>query len=419
VVTAAAGAPAHGRAAQPPELGVYVHVPFCRHRCDYCAFATYTDRDALMGRYVDACVAEVRQAVGGGELGAASSVFFGGGTPSRLPARELCRLLGAIPLQPGAEVTVECNPEDASVERLSAYREAGVTRMSFGVQSTAPHVLASLGRRHDPAAVARALSSASAAGFTDVNVDLIYGAAGETDGDWAGTVHEVLAHPAAPAHVSAYALTVEPGTPLAADAARHPDTDVQAARYEQVDEILTAAGYRWEEVSNWALPGHGCRHNRLYWRQGDYRGIGSAAHSHRAGRRWWNVRTPDRYVGAIEAGRSQVAGEELVTGEARRFERLMLSLRTPEGVPDRALPDTAELEGLVERAGGRAVLTVRGRLMANAVSALLQVAGPGILPGHGDSARDTAERDAGRGTRRPDGEGGRPVQATGVHLPVG
>jgi len=372
------------------ELGVYVHVPFCRHRCDYCAFATYTDRDTLMARYVAACVAEARHAVDAGDLTEATSVFFGGGTPSRLPAPWLVSVLDAVPLAAGAEVTVECNPEDASTERLGAYREAGVTRMSFGVQSTAPHVLASLGRRHDPESVPRAVEAAVDAGFHRVNVDLIYGAVAETDEDWARTVADVLSLPRPPGHVSAYALTVEPGTPLSRDARRHPDEDVQASRYELADAALAAAGYHWEEVSNWALPGHGCRHNQLYWRQGDYVGIGSAAHSHRseggAGRRRWNVRTPDRYVAAVEAGRSPVAGEERVEGVERELEALMLSLRTPHGVPDWALPDAAELDGLVTRGDGRAVLTVRGRLMANAVSAMLVPRPPAAEPVSGRTA---------------------------------
>jgi putative oxygen-independent coproporphyrinogen III oxidase len=354
-------------------FGVYVHVPFCRHRCDYCAFATYTDRDHLMERYVDACVAEIERAVDAGELPPATSVFFGGGTPSRLAADELCRILDAVPRAPGAEVTVECNPEDASTARFAAYRAAGVTRISLGVQSTAPHVLAGLGRRHDPAAVRRAADLVAGAGFASYNLDLIFGGAGETDDDWARSLDDVLALPPPPPHVSAYALTVEPGTPLAADPVRHPDDDVQAARYERADAVLTAAGYRWEEVSNWALPGHGCRHNQLYWAQGDYRGIGSAAHSHRRGRRWWNVRTPDRYVDAVEHGRPVVAGEERLTAEQRTFEQLSLSLRTPAGVPAAALDGLDDLarEGLVVRHGDRAVLTVRGRLLANAVTARL------------------------------------------------
>ncbi|MGH9108913.1 MAG: radical SAM family heme chaperone HemW [Acidimicrobiales bacterium] len=352
-------------------IGAYVHVPFCRHRCDYCAFATYTDRDRLIPRYVEACVNEAHRAVEDGELPAATSVFFGGGTPSRLPADEMCRILEAIPRARGAEVTVECNPEDAAADRFAAYADAGVTRMSFGVQSTVGHVLAGLGRRHPPEAVGRAVELAARAGFATFNVDLIFGAATESDDDWARTLADVLALRPRPPHVSAYALTVEPGTPLAADRCRHPDGDIQAGRYEMADAVLSEAGYRWEEISNWALPGHGCRHNRLYWDQGDYRGIGPAAHSHRQGRRWWNVRTPDRYVAAMERGRSPVAGEERLDGERRVMERLMLSLRTPRGVPDAALPDVEDLAGLVDRVGGRAVLTVRGRLLANAVTAYL------------------------------------------------
>ena len=364
----------------PEELGVYVHVPFCRHRCGYCAFATYTDRDGIMGRYVDACVSQLRRAVSAGELAAATSVFFGGGTPSRLPAAELCRILDAVPRAAGAEVTVECNPEDASAERFRAYRAAGVSRLSLGVQSTVPHVLEALGRRHRPEMVPVAVALAADAGIPSVNVDLIFGASAESDADWDRTLGDALALPVPPQHVSAYALTVEPGTPLAADRARHPDDDVQAARYEHADAVLAAAGYRWEEVSNWALPGHGCRHNRLYWRQGDYLGIGSAAHSHRRGRRWWNVRTPERYVEAVEAGRSPVAGTELVEGERAVLEGLMLSLRTPAGVPDEALPEDPWLDGLVERSHGRVVLTVRGRLVANALTHLLLAPAPAACP---------------------------------------
>ncbi len=362
----------------PSGFGVYVHVPFCRYRCDYCAFATYTDRDHLMARYVDACVAQLHRAAEAGELSAATSVFFGGGTPSRLPAADLCRILDAIPLAggpraPGAEVTVECNPEDATAERFAAYRAAGVTRISLGVQSTVPHVLAGLGRRHDPEAAFRAAALVAAAGFDSWNLDLIFGGAGEDDADWARSLSDLLSLPHPPPHLSAYALTVEPGTPLAADPGRHPDDDVQAARYELADRLLTAAGYRWEEISNWALPGHGCAHNRLYWDQGDYLGIGSAAHSHRAGRRWWNLRTPDRYVAAVEADRSVVAGEERLTAGQRVFEQLSLSLRTPAGVPAEALDGLNELagEGLVDVTDDRAVLTVRGRLLANAVTARL------------------------------------------------
>ncbi|MGO9855590.1 MAG: radical SAM family heme chaperone HemW [Acidimicrobiales bacterium] len=353
-------------------FGAYVHVPFCRERCDYCAFATYTDRDHLMERYADACVAEVRRAVVAGDLAPATSVFFGGGTPSRLHPETLCRILDAIPRAPDAEVTVECNPEDADEARLAAYGQAGVTRVSFGLQSTRAHVLAGLGRRNVPQAAWTISAAVAGAGFATWNLDLIFGAATESDADWAATLADVLslAHP--PPHLSAYGLTVEPGTPLAKDPTRHPDDDVQARRYELTDAVLTSAGYAWEEISNWARPGHECAHNHLYWEQGDYVGIGSAAHSHRDGVRWWNVRTPERYVEAVEALRSPAAGREVLAPAQRRFEALSLALRTPRGVPWDSLEDPEELDGLVSRVDDRAVLTVKGRLLANEVSARIR-----------------------------------------------
>jgi oxygen-independent coproporphyrinogen-3 oxidase len=306
----------------------------------------------------------------------ASSVFFGGGTPSRLPADLLVEILDAVPRRPGAEVTVECNPEDADPGRLAVYRSAGVTRISLGVQSTVPHVLAGLGRRHGSDQAVEAARAVAGAGFESWSMDLIIGGAGETDADWEKSLEDVLGLESPPPHLSAYSLTVEPGTPLATAPDRHPDDDTQAGRYELTDRVLSQRGYRWEEISNWALPGHECRHNGLYWDQGDYRGIGSAAHSHRRGRRWWNVRTPDRYVAAVVTGRAVLAGEEVLTDGQRRFEALALSLRTRLGVPLDALPDHQELDGLVDRSGGRAVLTVRGRLLADAVATRLRTGVP-------------------------------------------
>ncbi|HXX89127.1 MAG TPA: radical SAM family heme chaperone HemW [Acidimicrobiales bacterium] len=356
--------------------GVYLHIPFCARRCDYCAFATWTDRDHLVEAYAAACRQELARA----GLAPVSSVYVGGGTPSRMAPGLLTAILADVPRAPGAEVTVECNPEDASAARFDAWRDAGVTRVSFGVQSMVPHVLGGLGRRHDPAAVRAALTLAGDAGLHETSVDLIFGGAGESDEDWRASLEAVLGLPGPPPHISAYALTVEPGTPLARDPARHPDDDTLARRYEIAEAVLADAGYRWYEVSNWARPGHECRHNRLYWSQGDYRGVGCAAHSHEAGRRWWNVRTPERYIEALRAGRSPVAGEERLSDEQRAFEALALSLRTAAGVPDAALADDPALEGLVQRAGGRAVLTVRGRLLANEVTARLRAAGGARSP---------------------------------------
>jgi putative oxygen-independent coproporphyrinogen III oxidase len=353
-------------------LGVYVHVPFCRRRCDYCAFATYVDRDHLMADYVAALRSEIRRAVDDGRLSAARAVFFGGGTPSRLEAGDLTSVLREIPLEEGAEVTVECNPEDVDAALLGTYRDGGVTRISLGAQAVAPHVLASLGRDHAFSEVSAAARLVAAAGFHSWNLDLIYGAAAESDGDWVEAIRAVVA--LAPPHLSAYALSVEPGTPLAADPSRRPDDDVQARRYAIAAEILDAMGYRWEEISNWAMPGHHCVYNNLAWAGGDYLGFGSAAHSHRDGRRWWNVRRPERYLQAIGAMSSPVAGDEELSEEQRTFERLVLALRTPRGVPEWALPFEPDLEGLVCWDDGRAVLTVPGRMLASEIAMRLRPA---------------------------------------------
>ena len=344
------------------DFGVYVHVPFCAARCDYCAFATWTDRHHLMARYAEACVSEVSRAA----LRPATSVFFGGGTPSLLPAELLLSILDAIPLAEECEITVECNPETVGLALLEAYRAGGVNRLSFGVQSMAPHVLQSLGRLHQPDAVVSATAAARHAGFTNINVDLIFGAAGETTGDWRSTLDAVLALD--PSHVSAYSLTVERGTPLAADVTRHPDGDDQAAKYLLAEDVLTAAGFRSYEISNWARPGHECAHNLLYWRQGDYRGIGCSAHSHEDGRRWWNVRTPERYIDAIETGRPPEAGAEHLDDQARRLEKLQLALRTSDGVPESSIDGAEELDGLVSIDAGQVRLLPRGRMLANEVA---------------------------------------------------
>jgi oxygen-independent coproporphyrinogen-3 oxidase len=310
-----------------------------------------------------------------GDLRPATSVFFGGGTPSLLPPELLVSVLDAIPRTADAEVTVECNPDTVSRPLFDAYRVAGVNRVSFGVQSMVPHVLAALGRSHDVDHVRTAVSQAGEAGFDSYNVDLIYGGVGESMADWDTTLAAVLALDPSPTHVSAYALTVEPGTPLAADPSRHPDDDDQADKYLHADAVLAAAGLRNYEISNWARPGRECRHNLLYWSQGDYRGIGCAAHSHEHGHRWWNVRTPDRYISLIGAGQSVVAADESLDDTTRALEALQLSLRTRHGVPRRSLDDVDALTGLLEPAPGapdRIALTPRGRLLANEVAARLQ-----------------------------------------------
>jgi oxygen-independent coproporphyrinogen-3 oxidase len=337
-------------------------VPFCARRCDYCAFAAWDDRHDLTGRYLAALRTQARaEAATAPPL---TSVFVGGGTPSMVPAEGLLAVLAELRLADGAEVTVECNPDTVTPELVEAYAAGGVNRLSFGVQSMVPHVLAALGRAHDPANVRRCVELARSAGLT-FNLDVIYGAAGESVDDWRQTLEEVL--DLEPPHVSAYGLTVEAGTPLADDPARHPDDDDQADKYELADEALTRAGLAWYEVSNWARPGHECRHNQLYWSQGEYLAIGCAAHGHRDGRRFWNLRTPERYVDAVEAGHSVEAADERLEPDERRIEGLQLALRMRHGVPAEALP-LADLDGLVTVEDDRAVLTRRGRLLANEVA---------------------------------------------------
>ena len=279
--------------------------------------------------------------------------------------------------------------------KFDVYAAAGVNRLSFGVQSMRAHVLASLGRTHDPANVTRAVEWARAAGFTRLNLDLIYGSPGESVDDWRATLDAALA--LEPSHVSAYALTVEPGTPLgravAAGERPAPDDDDQADKYEIADDRLGAAGFEWYEISNWARPGEECRHNLLYWQQGEYAGIGCAAHGHTEdgdgwGRRWWNLRTPERYVAAVTAGEPTEAGDERLDPAVREAERLTLALRTRDGIKlgrtgadlspmdppidpmDRCIRDLCGAE-LLETHGGRATLTRRGRLLANDVGARL------------------------------------------------
>jgi coproporphyrinogen III oxidase-like Fe-S oxidoreductase len=322
---------------------------------------------------VRACAAEAA----GARLPAASSVFFGGGTPSLLNPSELAVVLDAIERRPDAEVTVECNPESVDPAKLRGYRAAGVTRLSFGVQSLRAPVLAGLGRRHDPGQVRVAVRAAASAGFAEFaggySVDLIYGGAGETLADWRATLDGVLRLDPPPVHVSAYALTVEPGTPLAGAPDRHPDPDDQADKYVLADAVLGEAGLGWYEISNWARPGAECRHNQLYWRQRDYRGIGCAAHSHArlpggGARRWWNVRTPERYLRLVEAGQDPTAADDVLDAAASAREAAVLALRTSAGIPEALLPPDPSIENLLSRRGGRVRLTLEGRLLADEVA---------------------------------------------------
>ncbi|MGC5166664.1 radical SAM family heme chaperone HemW [Luteimicrobium sp. DT211] len=402
--------PAWVRPAAPAEraFGVYVHVPFCTVRCGYCDFNTYTSAElgggASQVAYADTALRELDLAarvlddagLGGRPV---STVFFGGGTPTVLPADDLARLLRGVRdtwgLADGAEVTTEANPDSVTPASLRTLVDAGFTRVSFGMQSAVPHVLATLERTHDPRRIPEVVAWARNAGL-DVSLDLIYGTPGESVADWRASVEAALA--TGVDHVSAYALVVEPGTRMFAQVRRGelalPDEDDQAAKYELTDALLSAAGLEWYEVSNWARGGqhgpHASRHNLAYWRGDDWWGVGPGAHSYvgapgaghepepeHAGVRWWNVKHPRAYAAALEAGRSPAAGRELLTADDARLERVMLAVRLHDGLPtaDLSTRARAAVAGLVadglldgrEAVRGRVVLTLRGRLLADAV----------------------------------------------------
>ncbi|MBC3988168.1 coproporphyrinogen III oxidase [Streptomyces sp. AC563] len=381
-----------GAGARP--LGFYLHVPYCATRCGYCDFNTYTASElrgsggALASRdnYAAMVADEVRLArkVLGDDPRPVETVFVGGGTPTLLDAADLVRMLAAIRdefgLAPGAEVTTEANPESVDERYLATLREGGFNRVSLGMQSARQHVLKVLDRTHTPGRPERCVELARAAGFEHVNLDLIYGTPGESDDDWRASLDAALG--AGPDHVSAYALIVEEGTQLARRIRRGEvpmtDDDVHADRYLITEETLTAAGFAWYEVSNWATTEAGrCRHNELYWRGADWWGAGPGAHSHVGGVRWWNVKHPGAYAQALTEGRSPGAGREVLSAEDRRVERVLLELRLADGCPldilapagaraaARALSDGLLQPGPYER--GRAVLTLRGRLLADAV----------------------------------------------------
>ena len=355
------------------DFGVYLHVPFCSVRCDYCAFATWTEREHLIDDYFAALRVDIQRQVAAG-MPPATSIFVGGGTPSLVPPEKLGAVVRSIPTVPGAEVTVECNPDDVDDHLVTALVDSGVNRISLGVQSTQGHVLASLGRHHHHEHVADAVDAIRSGGVPSFNVDLIYGAVGESIDDWTQTMLDVIA--LEPHHVAAYGLMVEPGTPLAAEPDRHPDDDDQADKYLVAERLLAAVGLVNYEISNWARPGHESTHNRLYWAQGEYVGIGCAAHSHKVGRRWWNVRTPERYIQCVAAGVPTEAAGETSDERTRRAEGLQLALRTRDGVARNAFDEAilGDLEAFVvphPDDAARVVLTVEGRLLANELSTRL------------------------------------------------
>ncbi len=352
----------------PAAPGLYVHIPFCVSRCDYCAFATWEGMEDHIESYMDALISELRAKRSGDRSELPGSIYFGGGTPSFIPARHIARVIEEAGNQAGTEVTVECNPESTDIEKLRIYMDAGVNRVSLGLQSFSPQVLKALGRSHNPADIFPVVEAIGEVGFDNYSIDLIYGAAGESESILEDTLCRVLSLSPAPVHISAYALTVESGTRLAKDLSRHPDEDYQAGAYRLIDEMLLDAGMHWYEVSNWAKPGYYSRHNWNYWMQGEYIGLGCAAHSHRGSRRSWNAFNMGRYISSVRDGLDPVAGHEDVTGELEINEALELLLRTSLGVPTESLADTEQIELLYTDSNGIAMLTLEGRLLANQVA---------------------------------------------------
>ena len=378
--------------AQRRSLSLYVHVPYCSVRCGYCDFNTYAAEDFGDGvnrlSYAEDAIREL-------DLAAAvlncsglpdrplSTVFFGGGTPTRLPAEDLAGILRAgierFGIVDGAEVTTEANPDSVTREDLALLKEAGFTRVSFGMQSAVPRVLAVLDRTHTPANVPKVVSWAREVGL-QTSVDLISGAPGETLAEWETSVRAAI--DCAPDHISAYSLIVEPGTKLAAQIRRGElspvDDDAQADMYLLADRLFEDAGYSWYEVSNWSRSeATRSRHNLAYWRNRDWWGIGPGAHSHVNGVRWWNLKHPVPYAHRVRQGLSPAAAREHLDADTRYVEDVMLAARIREGVaiedlrqPGREAVGWLEGQGLIEpaaRARGRVVLTLRGRLLGDAV----------------------------------------------------
>jgi len=378
--------------AESRAFGLYVHIPFCAVRCGYCDFNTYTATELGGGASQDASAATAISEV---EFAARAlkesglpdrrlrTVFFGGGTPTLLPAEDLARILDAAisqwGIEPGAEVTTEANPDSVTPESLQLLADAGFTRVSFGMQSAVPHVLKVLDRTHTPSRVPQVVQWARDAGLA-VSLDLIYGTPGESLEDWRYSLETALSY--RPDHISAYALIVEDGTKLAAQIRRGEvpgiDDDDHAAKYELADQMISDAGLSWYEVSNWSVtPGQACRHNLAYWRGDDWWGIGPGAHSHVGGVRWWNVKHPTAYANRLASAVSPAAGRETLDAETRGVEKIMLEARLASGLAVSSLSAAGKhavagliADGLVapaEAFRGRLILTLNGRLLADAV----------------------------------------------------
>jgi putative oxygen-independent coproporphyrinogen III oxidase len=355
--------------------GIYVHVPFCLTRCGYCDFNAYAGLDALKSSYLEALFREVELVAPAWEEVEFVSAFLGGGTPTTMEPADLKALLAYLrdrfALADDAEVTIEANPDTVDDASLRSLLEAGYDRFSMGAQSFDVTVLAALERIHQPASVREAMAAARRAGYANVNLDLIYGAKGETLGSWECTLHEAVG--LAPEHVSAYALTIEPATPLgrkvAAGISPEPDPDLQAEMFQLACDVLRDAGYRHYEVSNWAKPGYECAHNLGYWERRPYVGLGAGAHSYRDDTRWWNVRPPETYMEMVRRGELPIGGSESLEPSDAYLEEVFLKLRILEGVPaswfDEQRYEPFVESGLLVEDLGQLVPTERGMMLLN------------------------------------------------------
>jgi len=365
-------------------LSFYVHIPYCIKRCGYCDFNTYTPNELQDGAtleivssdYIDAILRELDAA----PLDEVPTIFFGGGTPSLLPADDLGHVIRAIKdrngLSENCEITLEANPDSVTAEKLSRYIEVGFNRISFGMQSAKPHVLAVLDRTHNPDNVERAVDMARAAGFKSISADLIYGTPGESLDDWRETVNTALSLDID--HISAYALIVESGTKLAAQIKRGdlsmPDDDLMADMYLLVDQLCETHGFWWYELSNWSKPHHECRHNIAYWENRNWWGLGPGAHSHIDGKRFWNIKHPTAYKQKLFAAETPIAESEVLTPEQIAVESIMLGFRMRDGLAMDAL-SIAQIDrlanfgenGFIEITDNRVVLTPTGRLIADRI----------------------------------------------------
>jgi oxygen-independent coproporphyrinogen-3 oxidase len=397
-------APQDGLLPKQSSLGVesrtfhaYVHIPFCDVICGYCDFNTYTSSDlagASKSEYAKLVIAEISQSAevlkkSGLPARALSSVFFGGGTPTQLPAEDLVSILSTLretfDFVPGIEITSEANPDSVDLEYLEKLAEGGFNRISLGMQSNVPEVLATLERTHNPSKVPEVIAAAKAVGLK-TSVDLIYGAPGESIDQWESSILAAIA--LEPDHISAYALIIEEGTKLARQirSGELPDVDedVQADKYELADKLLSAAGYQWYEISNWSksapasMPGNQSSHNFAYWLSQDWWGFGPGAHSHIGGVRWWNVKHPTAYSSKISQGISPALARETLDERTRLEERVLLEIRIEDGLTVDLIQELSPSavgyiddfvsDGLVEKNElGRIVLTLKGRLLADSL----------------------------------------------------